>query len=279
MSDDRPTTFTDKTGTIFAGSRLPMKYWFAGITLFLDGKSAKYVSEELALNPKTGERMLKLLLTSGYFNREKSPLSGTVESDEVYIISGFKGNPAGTRLDRSPRKRGLKRRGRGTFDSDKVPVIALVQRHGETRLLTLKNVRSDTIKPYFKSLLEPGVTVFTDEYSIYNFLIKEGFKHESVNHSAGEYARGEVHCNTAEGLFSLLRQFLRNYRGVSKTYLPFYVAAFEFKHNHREMSKWEMSLEFLSLVLTADGQKIRTAYRNCSLAQFCRYDRQIDHFT
>jgi len=275
----KPSTFTDKTGTIFEHTHLPMKLWLASIELLLDGKSAKHIASTLHLNEKTGERMVKLLITSGYLKRAKELLSGKVEADEAYFNSGLKGNPNGIKLQRSPRKRGLKRPGRGTFDTDRVPVVALTQRKGQVRLLVLKNVQTQTIRPYFKELLKEGVSIFTDEYCIYNFLSQEGFNHQSVNHSEGEYARGEVHCNTAEGIFSLLRQFIRNYRGVSKIYLPLYVATFEFTHNHRHLTGWQQNMAFFSTVIKADGYKLRKACRDRSLAQFCQIEDQIAHFT
>jgi len=276
---EKPSTFTDKTGTIFEHTHLPMKFWFASIELLLSGRSAKDIASSLHVNEKTAERMKKLLITSGYLKRAKELLQGKVEADEAYINSGLKGNPNGIELHRSPRKRGLKRPGRGTFETDKVPVVAIVQRKEQVRLLVLKNVQTQAIRPYFKELLKPGVSIFTDEYCIYNFLSREGFNHQSVNHSEGEYARGEVHCNTAEAIFSLLRQFIRNYRGVSKVYLPLYVATFEFTHNHRHLSRWQQNMAFLSTVIKVDGDKLRKAYRNSSLSQFCQIDDQITHFT
>ncbi len=60
------------------------------------------------------------------------------------------------------------------------------------------------------------ITIYTDEYSVYDFLESSGYLHESVNHSAGEYARGDVHINTQEGTWSLFRPFIEAGRGVSK---------------------------------------------------------------
>ena len=72
----------------------------------------------------------------------------------------------------------------------------------------------------------PGTTVYTDEWGAYRRLPAEGRWHRTVNHAAGEWARdddgdgqSEVHCNTLEGLWTGLRNFLRTFRGVSKWYL------------------------------------------------------------
>jgi len=86
--------------------------------------------------------------------------------------------------------------------------------------------------------VDPGSTVNTDEWGGYNDLSQKGYEHKTVCHSAGEYARdddgdgiNEVHENTMEGIWSLLRQWLRTFRGVRKIYLYLYVHAFEFFHN------------------------------------------------
>ncbi|MFQ6100150.1 MAG: transposase [Anaerolineae bacterium] len=75
----------------------------------------------------------------------------------------------------------------------------------------------------------------------------------SVNHSAGEYARGSVHCNTAEAIWSLLRPYLRTFRGVSKVYLPLYVAVFEFQYNDRHLTTWQQAGMLFQRLFQADG--------------------------
>jgi transposase len=88
--------------------------------------------------------------------------------------------------------------------------------------------------------VEPGSTLNTDDWGGYNGLSEKGYEHKSVCHSHGEYARdddgdgiNEVHENTMEAIWSLLRQWLRSYRGVRKMYLYLYVCAFEFFHNSK----------------------------------------------
>jgi transposase len=89
-----------------------------------------------------------------------------------------------------------------------------------------------------------GTQIYTDEYAIYNRLPAWGFSHNTVNHSAGEYARDEdgdgfheVHFNTIEGIWSLLRPWLRLHRGISQDKLPLYLSFFEFVHNARKRGK------------------------------------------
>jgi transposase len=68
--------------------------------------------------------------------------------------------------------------------------------------------------------------------------------HKSVNHGRGEFARDEdgdglceVHVNTMEGFWSLLRSWLRPHRGISQEKLPLYLGFFEFVHNARKRGK------------------------------------------
>lgn len=146
---------------------------------------------------------------------------------------------------RKPRRRRLKgARGRGTLAGEKPPVFGMIQRSGEVVIRMLENVQQTTIKPIVLSSIAAGTLVFTDEYNIYSHLEQWGFGHKTVNHSAGEYARDEdgdgfceVHSNTIEGVWSLLRSWLRPHRGISQTKLPLYLSFFEFVHNVRKRGK------------------------------------------
>lgn len=149
------------------------------------------------------------------------------------------------RLERPGRRRKLRgRRGRGTLDGEKPPVLGLLQRTGEVLIQMLPNVQQQTIQPIITQTVAPGSMIYTDEYDIYHRLPEWGYQHKSVNHGAGEYARDEdgdgfheVHVNTLEGFWSLLRSWLRPHRGVSQEKLPWYLGFFEFVHNVRRRGK------------------------------------------
>jgi transposase-like protein len=100
------------------------------------------------------------------------------------------------------------------------------------------NVQQKSIAAVIKASVMPGTLVYTDEYAIYDRLEEWGYRHRSVNHSSGEFAGDEdgdgfceVHVNTMEGFWSLLRSWLRPHRGISQEKLPLYLAFFEFVHN------------------------------------------------
>ncbi len=120
----------------------------------------------------------------------------------------------------------------------------MIQRSGDVVIRMLENVQQKTIKPLILHTVAAGSQVYTDEYNIYNRLEEWGFKHKTVNHSANEYARDEdgdgfceVHANSIEGFWSLLRPWLSPHRGISQDKLPLYLSFFEFVHNVKKRGK------------------------------------------
>ncbi len=108
----------------------------------------------------------------------------------------------------------------------------------------LANVQQVTIRPVIEAGVAKGALVHTDEYDAYARLEEWGYGHKTVRHARGEYARDEdgggsreVHVNTMEGVWSLLRSWLRPHRGVSQEKLPAYLAFFQVVHNARRRGK------------------------------------------
>ena len=120
----------------------------------------------------------------------------------------------------------------------------MIQRGGKVVLRMLPNVRQITIEPIITKVVSAGTRIFTDEYDIYARLPAWGYQHKTVCHGQGEYARDEdgdgfheVHVNTMEGFWSLLRSWLRPHRGISQEKLPIYLGFFQFTHNVRKRGK------------------------------------------
>ncbi len=120
----------------------------------------------------------------------------------------------------------------------------MIQRGGQVVLHMLANVQQATIKPIIEAGVAQATQIYTDEYDIYARLPSWGYQHETVCHSAGEYARDadgdgfhEIHVNTIEGFWSLLRSWLRPHRGISQEKLPIYLGFFQFVHNVRKRGK------------------------------------------
>lgn len=111
---------------------------------------------------------------------------------------------------------------------------------GEIHLEVTHSSSRAAIQPLVEACTSVGCTVNTDEWVAYDKLPERGRKRVKVKHSKPncEYARDddgdgirEVHCNSIEGVWTGLRNFLRTFRGVSKKYLAQYVAMFEWSHN------------------------------------------------
>ncbi|WP_264478990.1 IS1595 family transposase [Acidisoma silvae] len=130
------------------------------------------------------------------------------------------------------------------MEKEKPPILGLIERGGQVILHMLSNVQQRTIEPLIRHDIAPGTLVHTDEYAIYSRLEQWGYPHKTVCHGRGEYARDEdgdgfceVHVNTIEGFWSLLRSWLRPHRGISQEKLPHYLGFFQFVHNARRRGK------------------------------------------
>jgi transposase len=157
-------------------------------------------------------------------------------------------------LGRRRRLRGAP--GRGTLAKDKPPILGLIQRGGQVVMRMLADVQQKTIQPIITKTVAKGTLIHTDEYDIYGRLPSWGYRHKAVCHASGEYARDEdgdgfceVHVNTMESTWSLLRSWLRPHRGISQERLPLYLGFFEVVHNARRRGKALLGALVAALVL------------------------------
>ncbi len=250
--------FDDLTKTVFSGHHQPLSTWILCLYFMGLNLSNRQIGQELGLNKDDVQNMTSMLRKGIVSKKPSVQLGDEVECDEVYIIAGHKGNPASVmKKARKGRRNRLKgSRGRGTLEKEKPPIFGMIQRNGDVVINMLENVKQKTIEPFIKSTILPGTLVYTDEYNIYARLETWGYSHKTVNHSIGEYARDEdgdgfheVHVNTMEGFWSLLRSWLRPHRGISQEKLPLYLGFFEFVHNVRKRGK-ALLFSLLSLALT-----------------------------
>jgi hypothetical protein len=178
-------------------------------------------------------------------------LEGTVEADELYHTAGQKGQAkqGGKKLlgRRARGRRKQREPGRGHYDKDRPAIIAWVSRQGMVVMQATKDFTVKTVQKAANIAVQAGSKLYTDSASSYQAL--KGYEHESVNHTKKEYARGEVHENRAECLFSLLKPYLRVFRGVSKFTLPGYVGFFQFLRNFRQRNAFEQAELILQAAL------------------------------
>jgi transposase-like protein len=221
--------FTVRTGTIFEESRLPLTVWVFAIwkaSASKKGVSALQISRECEISYKSALFLMhRIRKAMGSENGIEQKLSGTVEADETYV--GGK-----------PRIKGKNKRGRGT---KKTPVFGMVERDGSARLKVMERVNSKTLGKALSEHVATSSRLMTDELNLYR---KPGktFKggHETVNHGRKEYVRGDVHSNTIEGVFSLLKRGVYGtYHSISKKHMHRYLDEFAFRYNARKMDDAE----------------------------------------
>jgi len=233
--------FDDLTETIFSNRHQSIIVWISYLYFLGLNLSNRQISRELGLNESDGQNMADELREGVVKRKPKVKLEEEVECDEVYVVAGHKGQPEAIK-NRPPRRNRLKgARGRGTLEKEKPPIFGMIQRNGDVCIQMLANVQQNTIKPFIVETIAKGSLIYTDEYNIYNRLKSWGYQHKTVNHSKSEFARDddgdgfcEVHVNTMEGFWSLLRSWLRPHRGISQQKLPIYLGFFEFVHNIRK---------------------------------------------
>ncbi len=113
-------------------------------------------------------------------------------------------------------------------------VVSLVERNGEKRSYHVANVTAKTVGPILREQVAKNARLMTDESGVYNRVGKEFANHEKVNHSSGEYARGDVTTNTVESSFAILKRGLYGtFHHVSEAHLQRYANEFDFRWNTR----------------------------------------------
>jgi transposase-like protein len=237
--------FNDRTGTVFAYSKLPLNVWFFTAFQIQSKISVNELAETVNRPYCTMFRIVGRLRRSMYLTASRSlRLRGIVELDEVYVKAGLKGKRS---LARRPRVRGLKRRGRGTYASDKPPILGVVERKGLVKLIPLADLAAKTVlRHLFKSFeMKDLEALYTDEHPSYNAL-RSLSRHDRVNHSLREYARGRVHTNTVEGEFSIFRPWTATFRGISKEHLHLYTAHYGLLRNTRHLDRVQRTLAILN---------------------------------
>ncbi|HLW98285.1 MAG TPA: IS1595 family transposase [Candidatus Acidoferrales bacterium] len=227
-------------GTIFHKSSTPLKTWYYAMYLMSStrcGISAKQIQRETGVTYKTAWRMFKQI-RSLLSEREDMQLEGPiVEIDEMYF-GGV-------------RKYGRGRPMRG--DKTKTPVVAIVQRHGKVLAKVVPDVTTSSLMGMVKKHVVPGSVIYTDELSGYDAISKLadkdgkslGYRHRRIKHSDGVYVRGDIHTNSVEGLWSLIKRGIGGvYHSVSPSYLQTYLNEYCFRYNRR----FDGNLQFKSVL-------------------------------
>ena len=236
--------FNDLTGTIFEGSKIDLREFIYVAKRLLEKESMNQISKELG---RTYGAIMRVrdLLTDRLAKKLLTKLGREVEIDETYVSAGQKGTRC---VERAPRERGLKLRGRGTYKKDKPPILALVERNGGVVLSVAEELNRDLVLDLLDKHVKKGSITYTDDFPMFNKL--EGYEHCKLNrYSNKEYVRGDIHINTAEGVFSLLKSWLRMLKGVRKDGLWKFLKLFEFRFNFRSLNPLDRLSALVGLIL------------------------------
>jgi transposase-like protein len=225
---DKP--FTATIGTIFEDSHIPMHKWLLAVRLMASSKkgiSAHQLWRTLGLGSyRTAWFMAHRIRESmrELHPQDFGPLGGegkTVEMDETYIGGKEKNKHRSKRLNRGAGGKGAKE-----------IVFALVERGGSVRSHHVPTISAKTLRPILKAQLNEASKLYSDDGGAR--VGQEYAGHASINHSIGEYVRGDVHTNTIEGYFSILKRGITGtYHHVSPQHLKRYLAEFDFRYNER----------------------------------------------
>ncbi|HEX4956257.1 MAG TPA: IS1595 family transposase [Thermoanaerobaculia bacterium] len=229
--------FTVKVGTIFEDSNLPLNKWLFAISLMTSSKkgiSAHQLHRTLGVTYRTAWHVCHRIRKA----MEREPLAGLltgiVEADETFVG-------------------GKKRGAQGPHDG-KAIVMAVVERDGQARSQVVEDVKADTLQGFIVDEVDPSADIMTDGLLSYKGLEKSFASHSSVNHDE-HYVVGQVHTNTAESLFSLLKRgILGTFHHVSAKHLQRYASEFDFRWNRRDVKDSE---RMRAAIQAAPGKRLK----------------------
>lgn len=225
--------FTVTVGTVMERSHIPLAKWVLGFHLMAASKKG--------ISSKQLERMLGVTYKTAWFMSHRireamtdtnpAPIGGEgkiVEADEAYIGKRETPIPSAARKGR-PYLKGCKSGG-----AQKRPIVALVERGGEVRVKHVPHVTAATVRDVLVRNADRASRLHTDESRLYPVLGTEFASHETVNHAAGEYARGDVTTNSVEGFFGVFKRGFRGiYQHCGEQHLQRYLNEFAFRYNNR----------------------------------------------
>jgi transposase-like protein len=236
-------TFNDLTNTLLHQSKQSLPYWIFATFLLCLSCSSRRIARKLGVHISTSDRWCWWLRNAALSYEMDRQLAGTVEADDLYHTAGNKGQAQGSGKKslgcRARRRRKKREPGRGHYDKDRPAIIAWVSRQGAVVIQATRDFTGKTVQKAADLAVKTGSRLYTDSASSYRAVT--GYVHEYVNHTKKEYARGDVHENRAECVFSLLKPYLRVFRGISKFNLPGYVGFFQFLRNFRQHNACEQA--------------------------------------
>lgn len=279
-SSDCRVQFTVTTRTPLHSTKLPLRLWLMALWLILQsdkGLSSVRLAEALGVSQPTAWRMghaLRLLMTN------EAPLDGIVEMDDLHI--GGKPRKDSERPKRPPGRRSQAK-------TTKFPALALVQRPpditdgslaGEVRTGVIDILSAAETRIIMDNVVDPNAHLMTDECRAFVAVGGQFIAHDTVCHSKGEYVRGMVHVNSAEGFNARVRQTVAGvFHHISPQHADLYLTEIGFRWSQRVVSGkavrktrkgrevvrllWERvapAMQFVTVFRAAVGRQIRRSH-------------------
>lgn len=211
--------FSVLVGSVFSDTHLPIHKWMLATYIMCEsrkGVSSNQLKRMVGVSYKTAW-YLTHRIRAAMRDANPAPLTGVIEADETFI---------------GGRKKGV---GRGNLRS-KTVVLGAMQRDGDVRFKVAKRRNRKTLHTFIQSVTDDGAkAIYTDDWEGYTGIADENTRHETVNHSADEWVRADVHTQSIEGVWSLFkRSIVGSYHQLSTKHLPAYLDEMSFRFNNRE---------------------------------------------
>ena len=242
--------FTVRTGTVFERSHIPLHKWLLATHLMASSKkgiSAHQLHRMLGITYKSAWFMAHRIreAMAPAVDAKADPMGGEgkiVEMDETYV-----GNKPGRKL-----------KGKGHAGNTKHTVVALVERGGAVRSFHVKDVPSKKMaREIMFANADKRSDIVTDESPIYPGAAANYIQHSTVNHSKDEYARGDIHTNTIEGVFSIFKRgMVGTYQHCGEQHLQRYLNEFDFRYSNRTKLGFNDTTRAAKIIKGAEGKRL-----------------------
>ncbi len=211
--------FSVTSGTIFHDTHLPLWKWFLTAYMMSEAKkgvSANQIKRTIGVSYKTAWYLCHRI-RNAMTELNPEPLNGIVEVDETWIGGKTVGHGHG-------------------YKGNKVAVVGAVERGGDARMKVVSARDRKTLHEFIdKVTADDTDAIYTDDWPAYDGIEDANTRHETVNHSADEWVRGDVHTNTVENIWSLFkRSVIGSYHKVSHKHLDAYLDELEWRFNNRD---------------------------------------------